>query len=69
MQPRPKMLMKFKSGQEVVFDLGSREDFDELVANLAGIWSIWMYIGQSAVVRKRDVSSVYYLGVTDGQSS
>lgn len=60
MLPCPQLLIKFKNSEQIVFDIGGYEDFVRLVEELAKFWGIWIYIGSSSVVRKRDVVSIFY---------
>lgn len=65
MQQGPQLLVKFKSGDQVLFDIGSHEDFVRLVEEVAKLWGAnWIYIGSNAVVRKKDIRSIFY--VKDG---
>lgn len=60
MQTNPQVLVNFKSGEQVVFDVSDHAGFVRLVEEVAKLWGNWLFIGQTAAVRKKDVASLYY---------
>jgi hypothetical protein len=60
------ILVKFKGGEKVIFDVNTREAFDMLARTLGGIWNRWIYIGPNAVVKKSEVEGIYFF--TEGHA-
>lgn len=61
MLPGPQVLVKFKKGEQVVFEIQGHDDFVRLAQELARIWGAWLFIGPNAVVRRSDIAGIYYL--------
>lgn len=58
---KPQVLVKFKTGEQVLFSLADHNAFVKLVEQVSKVWGLWLFIGPDAVVRKKDISSMYYL--------
>lgn len=56
----PQVLVRFKTGDHAVFDLGGREEYFALGAQLARWFNCWIYIGQNALVKKDDIDRLFY---------
>lgn len=67
----PQMLIKLRTGEQVAIDVNGYPDFTKIVDELSKWWNTWIWVSHNAAMRKRDVTSVYYLseGYEGGQSN
>ncbi len=76
MPSKRQMLVRLDTGEQIVFDLDSINDYVQFAYDLDSYWKTWVRVGPNAVLRKDRVTSFYYFpygynnnqaGATDGQ--
>ena len=54
------MIVVFKNGERVIFNLNDRFEFEEVFYQLKKWFSRWILLGSNAVVRKEEISNIFY---------
>lgn len=57
---QPQVFVKMKNGDCTVFNVNGFNEFQDLVEEVNRWFSVWMYIGKEAAVRKDDICGIYY---------
>lgn len=61
MQSKRQMLVKMDTGEQVVFDIESRNDYLNFLHELDSLFGKWIRVGDNAAIRKSRIVSAYYL--------